>query len=740
MTRIHPIAIAFLFLATPPAKAQWIQIESPTAPAAITTTARVGEVVTAGDLTARGDAKGAWETGIAPLRLARLIPSPDAPDIVYGVASQAAQPLWRTVNGGRTWHELKTAGVVPAVRQFSAGPLAGAELYALGPQAELYSSLDGGFHWRAHAGAEDPRQVTCASLPIGEMPPAVLAHPRIKGLVFAVVPCGLVRSADSGRSWRLVRAGARDPVISPADNTMYAKVVHSTFAPFVQRSRDHGDSWEETGVASGRLFPDRFEPNVVWAADASQGFSRSPDGGRSWSGALAPMGASELFFPAPGEYLTLDFAGHLRRWDGASWITVTPPGTANVAPVGFAVRDDGGMLLSGEPGLFARSPGGGWENRGSSSLDTATFARGGDGRLYGVMNWRNFGGLGGGGKRVTLAAFDEQGNGQTLADFVRGSCKLLAMSRGPAIEALVMCTHNPLFLGGGTLQELSIWRPGTLPMERQMRPTGEFVIAAAWSRDGVITLVTASGIYRGGELLFALDPADPPTSFAVQPGNESRMFLATRSGVRESADGGRTWTPFELGTLSLRSAVLSATTEALHAATPDGIFRCEAYRCAGGGDRARLDLIELERPGGGHYFLSADADEVESLLVAGWTRTGETIAAYRHAVAGTAVLRRFTGVPGAGLDSHFYAPESGVETTLLRGVSGWLEERSGEAHVYPVTDSGSCAAGRPVWRLLNHNVPNRTGPNHRFTSKAAIRDAMVARGWYDEGVRFCAVD
>jgi hypothetical protein len=149
-----------------------------------------------------------------------------------------------------------------------------------------------------------------------------------------------------------------------------------------------------------------------------------------------------------------------------------------------------------------------------------------------------------------------------------------------------------------------------------------------------------------------------------------------------------------------------------------------------------------------HYFLTADADEIDGLdrgAFAGWQRTGESFKVMRSdAVTGGAEIPvcRFYGLPSRGLDSHFYTASQAECDAVEHGYDGaWLKERADAFYVVGANGTtGACPEGTsPVYRLWNA----RFDSNHRYTMSAAIKAEMVARGYVPEGsgpenVAFCA--
>jgi hypothetical protein len=140
----------------------------------------------------------------------------------------------------------------------------------------------------------------------------------------------------------------------------------------------------------------------------------------------------------------------------------------------------------------------------------------------------------------------------------------------------------------------------------------------------------------------------------------------------------------------------------------------------------------------GHYFVTADANEIAALdagQFAGWTRTGETFPVF--ASAGdtedvTTPVCRYYGRPEKGIDSHFYSA-SPVECAAVEAMFGdsWILETPQAFFVYAADPaSGACPnATTPVYRLYN----GRGDANHRYTTSTSIRAQMIAQGWIAEG-------
>ncbi len=144
-------------------------------------------------------------------------------------------------------------------------------------------------------------------------------------------------------------------------------------------------------------------------------------------------------------------------------------------------------------------------------------------------------------------------------------------------------------------------------------------------------------------------------------------------------------------------------------------------------------VIEFVHAGSGHYFMTADEEEIRRLddgRIAGWVRTGEWFKAIpgRQDTIGTAHVCRLYGLPAAGLDTHFFSDDPDeCAGTLARWPGRWVRESDSAFGLPP--DYGCDGLGdQPIYRLFN----NRPDVNHRYTISPAVRDAMIAAGWIPE--------
>jgi len=149
--------------------------------------------------------------------------------------------------------------------------------------------------------------------------------------------------------------------------------------------------------------------------------------------------------------------------------------------------------------------------------------------------------------------------------------------------------------------------------------------------------------------------------------------------------------------------------------------------------------VEYYHTGFGHYFMTADADEIYGLDHGAYggvfVRTGQTFYVIDGPAPGTADICRFFTVTFAPKSSHFYTGDP-VECAGVKLNPDWQYEKI--AYFIKAAVGGTCPFyTTPVFRMYNNGMTG--APNHRFTTDESIYlDFTTTRGWAPEGVRFCA--
>ena len=156
---------------------------------------------------------------------------------------------------------------------------------------------------------------------------------------------------------------------------------------------------------------------------------------------------------------------------------------------------------------------------------------------------------------------------------------------------------------------------------------------------------------------------------------------------------------------------------------------------------SKVPVVEYFNEGFGHYFMTADTDEITGLDGGAYNfaflRTQRSFSAWNGPTAGTVPVCRFFTTPGTfgTKSSHFYTANP-VECDGLKLNPAWVYEKI--AFYIAVPTAGVCPVGTiPVYRMYNHG---QTGaPNHRFTTDFLVyQDFTTTKGWDVEGIGFCS--
>ena len=145
---------------------------------------------------------------------------------------------------------------------------------------------------------------------------------------------------------------------------------------------------------------------------------------------------------------------------------------------------------------------------------------------------------------------------------------------------------------------------------------------------------------------------------------------------------------------------------------------------------AQTTAVEYLHAGFGHYFVTAQADEIAGLdagVFAGWARTNQTFNVWTSGTGLADVCRFFTEA-FAPKSSHFYTA-NGAECALVGQNPVWQYEKISFLVALPDAQ-GNCPVGIKLYRLYNNG---QTGaPNHRYTTSLTLRAQMIAQGFAPE--------
>lgn len=151
-----------------------------------------------------------------------------------------------------------------------------------------------------------------------------------------------------------------------------------------------------------------------------------------------------------------------------------------------------------------------------------------------------------------------------------------------------------------------------------------------------------------------------------------------------------------------------------------------------------VTAFEYYHAGLDHYFitdLAPDIDALDSGRIGGWARTGKSFKVWPISLGFLSDVCRYYIPPEHG-NSHFFSAskkecgEIAAQIGVNPNYSGYILETA-EAFAAALPDANGVCPNNwiPVYRLWN----NRADSNHRYTTEAATKAQMVARGYVAEG-------
>ena len=168
---------------------------------------------------------------------------------------------------------------------------------------------------------------------------------------------------------------------------------------------------------------------------------------------------------------------------------------------------------------------------------------------------------------------------------------------------------------------------------------------------------------------------------------------------------------------------------------------CGFALCPGDTTRRAVEYFHAAHD---RYFFTDEPAEIAALdsgtPSAGWARTGESfqvVSKYGQALPVEGVVQkvyRFWSPDVSGKPSHFFTVSQQECAALRNGVKrNWTFE--GSTFWATVAHGDVCTAGTPLFRLYNNGLGG--APSHRYTTRIAVVDEMVGKGWGKEGVAMC---
>ena len=251
-------------------------------------------------------------------RVWHLEPSLTDPDTAYAGVEDAA--LFRTTDGGQTWHEL------PGLRNHGAGnywqpgaggmglhtivldPTQPGRMFIAISAAGTFRSDDGGETWRPITrGLKSPYVLPDPEAEVGHCVHRIAMHPARPGVLFMQKHWDVMRSDDAGDSWHEISGdlptdfGFPIEVHAHEPDTVYVVPIKSDSEHYppegklrVYRSRSGGNEWEPLGnglpqqncyvnVLRDAMAVDTLDSCGVYFGTTGGQVYASPDAGDTWS-------------------------------------------------------------------------------------------------------------------------------------------------------------------------------------------------------------------------------------------------------------------------------------------------------------------------------------------------------------------------------------------------------------------------------------------------------------------------
>ncbi|MBW8876468.1 MAG: exo-alpha-sialidase [Acidobacteria bacterium] len=250
-------------------------------------------------------------------RVWHLEPSLTDPDTVYAGVEDAA--LFRSVDGGQTWHELSGLREHPSGAKWQPGaggmclhtilldPSHPERMYVAISAAGAFRSDDGGRTWKPiNRGLRSP-YIPDPTAEVGHCVHRIAMHPARPDVLFMQKHWDVMRSDDAGESWHEISGNLPTDFGFPIDvhahepDTVYVVPIKSDSEHFppegklrVYRSRTGGNEWEAltrglpqsdcyVNVLRDAMSVDKLDPCGVYFGTTGGQVYASADAGDTWT-------------------------------------------------------------------------------------------------------------------------------------------------------------------------------------------------------------------------------------------------------------------------------------------------------------------------------------------------------------------------------------------------------------------------------------------------------------------------
>jgi photosystem II stability/assembly factor-like uncharacterized protein len=250
-------------------------------------------------------------------RVWHLEPSLTDPDTVYAGVEDAA--LFRSTDGGQTWHELPGLRGHRSASSWQPGaggmclhtivldPSHPGRIFVAISAAGAFRSDDAGKTWQPINRGLKSEGIPDPTAEVGHCVHRIAMHPSRPGTLFMQKHWDVMRSTDAGDSWQEVSGNLPSDFGFPIDvhahepETIYVVPIKSDSEHYppdgklrVYRSRSGGNEWEPltnglpqrhcyVNVLRDAMAVDRLDPCGVYFGTTGGQVYASPDAGGSWT-------------------------------------------------------------------------------------------------------------------------------------------------------------------------------------------------------------------------------------------------------------------------------------------------------------------------------------------------------------------------------------------------------------------------------------------------------------------------
>ena len=296
------------------------------------------------------------------LTLAIMLVLTGASCIKFSSQSQGVMGMYRSDNKGDSWKPINVFPTVQGVKDLSSlkvykvfkDPSDPNAMY-LGTRGQgLYYSLDNGNSWQV-VGAMKNRYIY-----------ALAVDPKDKCNIYASDGSHIFQSTDCTRTWKLIFTEERlsERFIDLAVDQQDSKIIYGAqLNGDILRSSDSGKSWriiKRFGIGIRALQADPQKSKRLYIASYKHGLFRSDDGGENWIDTskdfgnfndsksfnrliLNPAQKDSLFWVSKYGILRSDDAG--KTWKELTLLT--PPGSVNIYSFAVSAKNQSEIYYTG---------------------------------------------------------------------------------------------------------------------------------------------------------------------------------------------------------------------------------------------------------------------------------------------------------------------------------------------------------------------------------------------------------